>query len=335
MKNIICVIPSSGNGRSLPFLKNCLSSLHRAATGFVKIKILVVSANPSLRQKILNYQVDNFYLVAKNCSFSEMNNVAFTESLLFYECDYYLLLNDDARVEPNFFKEFVKISTHERFDLLNPLILTPNNKYSKIDSFGVEYFTSGYAKNSINLDVKTTLATACCLFIKTSFLKKLNKRYGFFFNPVLFFYLEDVELSIRAAAIGGLITKDPHLIAHHHGSLSTGKMSFFTIYKSYKHLIWIIIMTWPLKLILQKMPNIIFTQSWFMIYSLYKFGPFLYVKIFSSTVKDFSLLLQYRRKIRSAYNRNFNFSQLLSPYSFRVGKNFWGFGVRSWLSRYL
>jgi len=284
-----------------------------------QLTIVVVSNNPHSRKLLKETRVDTVYPVDTSFGFSQSNNKAIEESVKLYDSDYYLFINDDAWVETDFFRVLQRIIHEKHPDVVIPLML--KNKSNNIDSFGVEYFTSGYAKNSIFNDVKTTLASAGCVCIKTSFLEKIKQTYGFYFNPILDYYLEDVELSIRASAIGGMFVKERLLVARHQGSVTSGKKSYFSMYHTYRNIIWVIILTWPIPVIVKNLPKILLVHGWTVLYAAWRFGPLMYVRIYFDTILNGKALLEYRKKTLSSYPKSFRFETLFSSYAFRTYKN--------------
>lgn len=314
--NIACIIPSSCSKSALPFLKRCIESLRHSAKGILTINIVVVTDNKGARNNLKKLPIKRILISPPQSGFGQMNNIAIEEVFTFENPDYFLLINDDAWINKDFFKNFLQLRKRISFDLLNPIIFTKNSPV--IDSFGVEYFSSGYAKNANLLHIPTTLATATCLLIKTSFLKNMGDAYGFYFNPLLYYYLEDVEFSIRAKAIGAKIERHAKLIAHHVGSLTSGKKSFFVMRQTYRNILCVIIMTWPTKDIFYNILSVIMVQGWSFIYGTSLHGPFLYLGALISALGDLPELVGYRKKILARYSKRFHFSSILSPHAFRT-----------------
>lgn len=310
---IACIIPSTCSERALPHLKRCLDSLHQAAKGVVELRLVITTANTAvLKQRFKNV---DYVSVEMDTGFSALNNSAI-EHTISSASDHYLFLNDDAWVKKDFFQKLVQLLKKQKLDVINPLIYS--SKRMNIDSYGIEYFISGYAKNARTKNIQTSLATAACMLVKSSFLQKMKREYGFYFNEILHFYLEDVEFSIRAAAIGGKIAKSEQLIAYHIGSASSGEKSRFVMYQTYRNVLWVIILTWPKAVILKHLLSIGLVQAWMCLYSTYRFGPGFYLRLSISTVLHGKKLLAGRHQIVSVYHEAFNFEELFAPYIFRT-----------------
>jgi GT2 family glycosyltransferase len=257
----------------------------------------------------------------KNAGFSEMNNLVFDRYLKMMP-DFFLLINDDVWLDKDFFNKFINSKKSKLIDIVTPLVvdatILKSQRRVRIDSYGVEYFKSGYAKNSTSIEQETQLTTASCVLISSSVVKKLITKYGFVFNELLFFYLEDVELFIRARMIGAKISKNSEMIAYHWGSSTSGKKSYFTMYQTYRNILWVILMTWPLGFIIRNFLNVFLVQGWVFIYSIKSFGIKMYLKIIFDTFMSLPKLLQKRKKIIKSYENQQYFGKIFSDLSFRT-----------------
>lgn len=315
MFKVTCIIPSTCTDKTIPYLKKCINSIHNSAKNYVKPTIFVITENQRA-DKISNLRIDEIIVVRENSGFARMNNKGITKAFRLDSPDYMLLINDDAWVDKDFFKIAIKLIGDFNSDILAPIVYKPGGR--EIDSYGIEYFNSGYPKNALSKDIETQLLAAACLLIKSSFLKKYKNIYGFFFNTMLYSYIEDVEFSIRAKMIGAKMKKSEKLIAYHVGSLTAGWKSYFVIYQSFRNIIWVTIMTWPLKIILRNIVRILVVQIWFVLFSFRKFGPRLYLRLTYETVQNFPQLISYRSKTISKYFKNIKFQVLFSKFSFRT-----------------
>jgi len=318
MIKIVCIIPSAYTKNTTPYLEQCVASLTNAVNHQVRLSIVVVSTNPRAQNALLRKRVAQCIIAPKKSGFSDLNNLAILRTINTINADYYVFINDDAQIDKHFFRTFSQYVNNHTFDVLNPIIYTKHSH--TIDSFGVEYFLSGYAKNARSKKTKTMLATAACLIVKTSFLKKMKSIYGYYFNPMLHYYLEDVEFSIRAFGIGGIIRKTDRLSVSHIGSLTSQKKSYFTIYQTFRNILWVIVLTWPLSVIMNNIFQIILVQGWLIFYSTPRFGPRFYIKIFWETWKNFPKLMHYRKRTIQRYDNPSNFPTVFSPHAFRTGK---------------
>lgn len=313
------IIPSLCSDKSYPMLKRCIECLRASAKmNNINIKIVVVSNGGRYISKKIDHEVDLLVKVKNPYSFAKMNNIAIERSLLKHQPDWILLINDDAYVKNTFFKYFrlLALNAHKHVDIVVPLIY--KHRGPTIDSFGIEYFCSGHAKNSPNIKFKTQLAPGACLLLNANLLKQMKSKYGFYFNNILVSYFEDVEFSIRAIAIGATVIKVKEMIAYHEVSYTNGYKSNYVLYQTFRNLIWLIIMTWPLGVIIKNIFNIFIGQCLMFIISMRTMGPLLYIKIWPKTLMELQNLLRLRRRITGLYTKDFNFEKMLLPLTLRT-----------------
>lgn len=309
------IIPSLLSQKSQTMLGECLDSVLKNSKGFTFHILVTTNAAQLYMSSDLTKYKKRIQILPNptNAGFSELNNTAIEYHMQHYDAEYFLFINDDVCLAKDFWTQFKKIKTTS--DLMTPLIFEVDGE--KIDSFGIEYFTSGYAKDSKRIENATTLATAACLLVKTSFLREMKRQYGYYFNPILHFYLEDVDFSLRAFLSGGKIVKCKEIVCYHKGSATTGRRSRFTMYQTYRNVIWVILMNWPAKKLMQLLPSVLLVQGWVLLYSTFYFGPLFYLGVIVDTIKNLSVILRYRHQNL----RNINIKkveQVFSRYAFRT-----------------
>ena len=318
MLTITCIIPSTCSKKIIPSIKQCLRSLYVSNQGQFRLITVLITDRLESRAILLKERLNDFFFVNTDLGFAERINVGIEGSIEKYESDYYLILNDDTWLDINFFKETKRVIDKSQPDIIMPLVLDKFGK--KIDSFGAEYFTSGYVKNIQNLDIKATVATAACFLIKTKLLKKVKKKFGFYFNPLLYYYLEDTEFSIRARVLRGYFIRSKNLKVYHVGSLTTGTHSEFVLYHTYRNMLWVILLTWPTNVIFKQLIKILIVHVWLM-YSTFKLKLFLlYPKMGYETLILLKRILKYRTKTLVRYPPSFDFDSIFSKHFFRMRK---------------
>jgi GT2 family glycosyltransferase len=221
--------------------------------------------------------------------FSGMNNFALHRTIKKYKSDYYLFINDDAWVEKDFFSVLEKILRKSSVDIIIPMI--KESKSQNVNTFGIEYLRSGLAKNAFKKDVQTQLASAACLLIKTDLLHRIHREYHFYFNPLLRYYYEDVDLSIRALRLGAKIEKHVSLQARHKGSQTSKETSKFLRQQTFRNLLWVIFLDWPVSMMIKNSLSILVVQMWVVFTQGFSF----YVQIIRETVQNWQKLLYYRK----------------------------------------
>lgn len=322
MINVTCIIPSLCSEKSYPIIKRCVNSLRKSEkkSKRIKLKVLVISNGERVVLKDIRNKIDFLIKFKDKYSYSKMNNVAI-EFALKQKPDWVLLLNDDAFVDSDFFSEFNKTrQLKPTCEIISPLIYENGTKL--IDSYGVEYFNSGYAKNNPILSNRSQLAAAACLMVRRKLLEDLKKKYGFYFNEILTSYMEDVDLALRIRGLGKEIVKSKLMIVSHMVSFTNKRRSRYVMYQTYRNIIWLIIMDWPIKNIIKNIHNIVLVQLWVVIFSIFTKGPFLYIRLWIDTFKNIPKLIRLRKIILRAYSNKFNFNKILSVYAFRTRQGY-------------
>ena len=319
MLKIICIIPTKCADTSLPLLNRCLKSLHASAKlANVIIKPILVSDFKDHKRSDIKERYSEFNYVGEQKGFAKVNNMMIKKTIN-QKFDYYLIINDDAWIDKNFFKNAKELINKQHPDVVVPLIYERVGK--KIDSFGIEYFKSGYAKNSRLLSTETQLGAMACLLVSKQIMQKMKESYGMYLNEILFSYFDDVEFSIRARGLMAKYVKNKSMIAHHYGSYSYGKKSLKVMYLSYRNLIWVILMTWPLKNICKHLFSILFVQSWTIYYGSKRNGLTLYIKYLWETLVNIKEIMAIRKRVISNYDKRFDFETTLSKVAFRTYHN--------------
>lgn len=309
--HVECIISCAGTPKNIVVLKKCIESLRNAAASTVRLSIVVTTNNSGhyIDQRALRIQ--DVIVSEKKSGFVGINNAAVKKTIS-QQSLYYLIINDDAWVDKNFFKGLCAAIRHHAPppDVVIPLIYEGSTR--TIDSFGVEYFRTGYSKNASSESVPTTLASMSCLFIRTAFLQKMVREYGYFLNPLLVWYLDDVDFSIRAHAIGARFIKNSRIIAHHFRTFTWGRKSPTVMYYSFRNLIWTVCTTWPKMVILKQLIRLLVWQNLVCVYCLIKYNPMMYPKIIWETMCNWNKLRQCRHQTLQTYRTSFRFESLFS-----------------------
>lgn len=200
----------------------------------------------------------------------------------------FLIINDDACVEKNFFN-FLKITN-------NKVITFLIKHQNKIESYGLNYFKSSLAFPNKDLNKVSADICGTCFYVPKKIVKEQLKKFGFFLNPLFFAYAEDLELSIRLKRLNKKVVLYKETTVYHKGSLTAKRGSFYQLFWGFRNLIYIIILHWPVKLVLKNIFLIILGQFYILLLSFKKLYFLLYPKIIWHILKNISLLLFLRKK---------------------------------------
>ena len=312
---ITCIISCAGYAKNIPVLHTCIQSLFHAKTPKTKL-IIVVTTNNTRHNIVQDNSIDFLFVSPKNAGFVGINNKAVIKTIK-KRSDFFLIINDDAWVKSNFFSqlEILEKQNDQKGDVLIPYIFASDKK--RVDSFGVEYFKTGYTKNASSSTIQTSLASMSCLLIRTHFLKSMIASYGFFLNPLLKWYLDDVEFSVRALARDAIFIKCDSLIAFHQITYTWGVKSYFVMYQSFRNLLWVILLTWPTQIIKKNLFRICCWQVVQAMYCTIKYSPFMYPKILIDTMRHVRISKTKRKRILHQYKDIHFFNTLFSTFEVR------------------
>lgn len=173
-----------------------------------------------------------------NNGFSRGNNMMLTLASR-YLPDYYLFLNNDTEVEPNFLHLLVSFQReHKQFTILTPLIYYYSNKEKIWNAGGKlrfgfrKYYYGGSSDIRFNKGdfIECSFITGCALFVTPDILME-NKKV---FTERFFFGEEDFEFSMRQNLLKNkMACVCDSVIYHKVGSSSKNHSNLSKIYIHY------------------------------------------------------------------------------------------------------
>lgn len=229
----------------------------------------------------------------KNYGFAEGNNIGIRFALKFFNPQYFLLLNNDMVVKPDFLSELVRIGEqNQKFGILGPTICYYNYKGltnivnfagGKIYKFFPHHIHLGFNEQ---FDVETwpqdhnivDFIQGACMLIKNDVIKICGM-----LPTDYFMQYEDLDFSITASRNGFLNVYVPKSLIWHKISASYSKMTEYKFEKSFengiyfyhKNFSFLKFLVFLLMIILIKLP----------IYSIYFSIQTKNFKVFSSSIK--------------------------------------------------
>ena len=169
-------------------------------------------------------------VLSENFGFAEGNNRAILH-LEAKQPDYYLLLNNDTLLDPNFLSLLIdRAGSNPRLAAVGPTIYSAKNSGEKTETVWfagswINFFAGGAHHNVTmpeNYDEATVLPapfiTGCCLLLKRTALD----RVGQLFDPAYYLYSEDVDLSLRLTQAGFELGYVPSATIWHKLATSSG-----------------------------------------------------------------------------------------------------------------
>ncbi|MGZ4863601.1 MAG: glycosyltransferase family 2 protein [Halobacteriota archaeon] len=278
-------------------------------------------------------QVDNALTViqnSQNFGFAEGNNIAVAYALNISNPDYILLLNNDTVVEKSFLSQLVNAAEYDRkIGLLQPKILRLGD--STIESTGFMCNTLAYSQPR-GLNEKDEgqydnhkedgffYASGACLLIRKSLLTAFS---GECFDPHLFAYYEDVDLSWMARLIGFKVVYCPESVCYHTGKASFGDATPLAEYLSHRNRLRVMIKNYSLRTLIFILPlTIVLKSSLLAVDCIVNLDPsylLSFLKGLGWNVLNLQSALVLRMRIQAKRKlRDEEIMTFMNPYSFRV-----------------
>lgn len=200
-----------------------------------------------------------------NTGFSKGNNLGIAEALKDPEVQYVVLLNSDARLDPDWAKNVIKFATLKpkgacfqgtTLDYYNHAVIDSTHIYVSHNGQGTQGHWRYFYKGELGPRKVFGVNAAACL-VTRRFLEAQPFGYEVF-DETLFMYLEDVDLACRATLMGWDNYLVPGARAYHMGSASSkAKSSSFSLYMTFRNNSGVIFKNFPLRLILRMLPKLI------------------------------------------------------------------------------
>lgn len=221
----------------------CLESLSKIKHKGLTVHTYVVdngSKNPLHIPERVMSKTTKLIRSDANLGFTNGNNLGITVALRELEPDYFLLLNNDTTVRPDFLEKLVAAAVAEpKLGMAVPKIyFYPGREfhlksYTPAERGNVLWFAGG-SIDWANLDAfhrgvdeldrgqfdnisETEFATGCCILIPRSVLERAGS-----LDPRYFLYLEDVDWSLRVKQAGFELRFVPESVVWHKNAGSSG-----------------------------------------------------------------------------------------------------------------
>lgn len=164
------------------------------------IRHTVLKRGETLKERPVNHEVI-LYQIGENLGFAKGNNEAI-RLISSVQPDYYLLLNNDTIVEPNFLHGMLEFAAaHPHVEAVTPLICYNDNRNLVWNAGGKQFFGFRkyfYAKQPVQSikekgHINVTFLTGCALFFSPQLLRK----DGGLLTERFFFGEEDFEFCLQ------------------------------------------------------------------------------------------------------------------------------------------
>lgn len=206
------------------------------------------------------------------------------------KADWVLVLNDDARVDEDFFGTLLPELKPSRAVVSCGV----KNSDGSLQSAGITYARSGLTQ-SLTRFSPTPFFAGTAFFVSASAIRWSCEQFGWLLAEFFFAYAEDVELSIRLQRTRKRVHIVPESVVTHLGSVTAKRGSAFQLYWGYRNLLFVVLLHWDWQTILKFLPQLLWGQLYAFGMLLYKGYWLVYPKILWSVWKNRKILKLYRK----------------------------------------
>ncbi|MCM8709411.1 glycosyltransferase family 2 protein [Clostridium sp. SYSU_GA19001] len=205
----------------------CVNSLKKLTNKNYEI-VIVDNGSQNNSVEEIKKSLPNIKLIetGKNLGFAGANNVAIKYGLE-NNADFYLLLNNDTIVEPDFLDNMMEIfKNYSKVGIVGSKIMYYGNKkliwYAggkvnwlkfRVEHFGLKEIDKGQYDNESEVD----FITGCNMLIKKEVLENIG-----LLEEDYFMYYEDVDFCIKAMMKGYKLIYTPKAVIYHKVSVASG-----------------------------------------------------------------------------------------------------------------
>ena len=200
----------------------------------------------------LAYSEVRLYRSEINMGFAAGSNFLIHELLKTAECQFVMMLNNDAVAMPKMLEELINaLGRGER-----PAGLAGGRMHKlavpdEVDTLGIALYASLMPADRKTLDDPFLGPTGGCCLMTRQIIEHLLEVSGYCFDPRFFCYCEDTDMVLRSLMLGYNPCYTDELIALHEGQASSNKANNFITYHGLRNAIWMHLKLFSGKLILR------------------------------------------------------------------------------------
>jgi GT2 family glycosyltransferase len=222
-------------------------------------RVLVVdnaSTDGSADGLTIRYPEVELIRLPENVGFAAANNLAARAAA---DCEWIALLNPDAFPEPGWLEALARAAqAAPEFAFFGSRLLRADDS-GELDGTGDAYHVSGLAWRRHHGRPAEEIAPVAEEVFSPCAAAALYRRDAFVgaggFDEAYFCYYEDSDLSFRLRLAGHRCLYVPDAVVRHVGSALSGRESDFTLYHSYRNLLWTYLKNMPSPLVWLYLPH--------------------------------------------------------------------------------
>jgi GT2 family glycosyltransferase len=241
----VTVIICNWNGGD--YVMRCLTALEQQTyTDFRAVVVDNASTDGSARRIEQAFPAVELVHAGGNLGFARANNIGFERAA---GSEWVALLNPDAFAAPDWLEKLLEAALQRPHGASFGSRLLRADDPAILDGIGDVYHVSGlhwregHGKPQAAPAMVAKEIFSPCAAAALYRLSAVREAGGF--DEDYFCYSEDVDLGFRLRLLGFQSWYAPESVAHHVGSVTTGKTSDFTMYHGYRNAIWTFIKNMP------------------------------------------------------------------------------------------
>ncbi len=196
----------------------------------------------------------NFTAFPENYGFTGGHNRLFAQWVPSGRYEFFLLLNNDAVVEPDFLERMLaRIDRTRRVEMVAARVMKYADR-EQVDNLGITFYKCGLASNRKSPDDPLLGPSGNCALYTADLLRQVYLTSGEYFDEQFFCYAEDTDLAWRAVLLGYRAAYAEDALVYHKGSISSGgPNSDFVLYHGIRNSLFTLVKDVPTRFVLQNL----------------------------------------------------------------------------------
>ena len=253
--------------RGKDLLDHCLSSLLATRGAAVEIVVVSNACQEPLPEQVEQEPRIHLLRLETSVGFSAANNLGVDWAREHLgEPDHWFFVNNDAVVEPDTLLRLAEaVEAAPRGGIAGPRLQIWGAE-DHLNSLGLNVTEAGEAwDEGIGLaladygplpDRREVLAvTGSALLVRAATLREIGG-----WNEIYGYYMEDIDLCLKAWARGWAVVHDPDAVASHAISATSDQISDFKRFHSWRNQFVLLLVHWPARALLRVAPRLIASQ---------------------------------------------------------------------------
>ncbi len=195
-----------------------------------------------------------FTAFPENYGFTGAHNQLFAQLVPSGRYEFFLLLNNDTIVEPDFLERMLaKINRTQRIEMVAARVMKYADR-DQVDNLGITFYKCGLASNRKSADDPLLGPSGNCALYTADLLRQVYQTSGEYFDEQFFCYAEDTDLAWRAVLLGYQAAYAEDARIYHKGSISSGgPNSDFVLYHGIRNSLFTLVKDVPIRFLLRNL----------------------------------------------------------------------------------